>query len=1269
MMIFQSFLLGNLVIKIINSVVVVGLYYGFLTTFSIGPSYLFLVQAQVEGANEKQVSATTGFMMGQLMMFISSYYAPLHLALARPHTITILLLVYLIGHLYRNIQTRASASGFFYYHAPSRSEMTTFSIQWLFLKNFIFQLFSPFFFPNSMLARLVNIYMFRCNNKMLFVTSSFVGWVIGQILFRKLLGLGVDWLRKKRRSNKYISTYWFLILEYGNHLMTILLFLTFFCYAGRTSSPLFGETLLGLDAKNEKKAALKTSMMKDETEEIQVNQKKDEFHTRVKETGYKRTRTKDWTSKKPKKKIDPYLPYLNLTKKLTRFYLKKKLARYLKKKITRYLRLDYSRHQKKKKLALDELTQRLAKEKARYEDNKTSLRLHRQTRDPRFRRIVEKLIRKCDIYQAARESHKLSMHEMKFKYKIDRDALNHYIRKIQKSYLSNMKRRMRKSYRRTLKRKSKRNIKKSYLSNIKKLRNILKSYLRNIESFYRRNIENIKRFYMVQRGRRSLKKLSPCLKILLMHIIIIDNLKKVRFSKPKAELKKLFTQNIYENNFMNHQRKMKEGKIPKNHEVVKFEITLPKKTKNKRPSSLQKKRALSLQKKRALSLKKKRALFLNKKIEKPSFRYFFDKHQWNRPFRYIENKNFEQAVRPELSQYFFDICKSDGKQRISFTHLPSLAIFLEMIKRRISALKKYPTTKLSNSWLYTNKQKDKNLNNEFLKRIETLDKNTKKFVDKPISFSNILETRTRLCNDNDKESKEYLSKKYDPLLNTSYRKTIYSSSILKRNITPINNFIETFWINRLHGVLFVKEFQQIIRRDINIKISQGKRHKLRKKEKQKKTKFINLINKVFTKKKLLTLSSDLFTLLAREGGAVGRNLDWYPRNRRLTADFDSRILIWVKSLLSKFLTNVNDQKIIKKSPSLKKISKKVRRWVYKLRSEIEVRQLVLENKNAAGIQIETRDVRSTLIFSVPKEMFDAAKDLFDEDPQTSSSDPQTSSSDPSVKQNLNLLSFDKRSDFLRDHIVHSLLPARRKVTCLKGYQPHPRGGLFVNAGHRRFIFEFLLNRNTAAFIKREFRKWMKKGKVKRFKILESTKSNIEKQKQEEAKRKRVIAKKTEEDEIQNEQINAIFLWDAVPYGMVIRTVALLAQSFFRKRVLLPSGIIAKNILLILQGQPLEWYEDFKKLKKEQHLICSYDGFPLNNPGLPEDWDLDHIQIKVIFPFYLHLSNKLESRSFKTTKKDVFFFNSLGSGNRNSVWYRRERNFRFSTHFKGIPKKT
>ena len=85
--------------EVINSAIVVGLYYGFLTTFSIGPSYLFILRAQVmeegEEGTEKKVSAITDFITGQLMMFISIYYAPLDLALGRPHSITVLALLYL----------------------------------------------------------------------------------------------------------------------------------------------------------------------------------------------------------------------------------------------------------------------------------------------------------------------------------------------------------------------------------------------------------------------------------------------------------------------------------------------------------------------------------------------------------------------------------------------------------------------------------------------------------------------------------------------------------------------------------------------------------------------------------------------------------------------------------------------------------------------------------------------------------------------------------------------------------------------------------------------------------------------------------------------------------------------------------------------------------------------------------------------------------------------------------------------------------------------
>ncbi|XP_051145777.1 uncharacterized mitochondrial protein AtMg00370-like [Andrographis paniculata] len=284
-MIFQSFLLGNLVslcTKIINSVVVVGLYYGFLTTFSIGPSYLFLLRAEVmEEGTEKKVSARTGFITGQLVMFISIYYAPLHLALGRPHTITVLALPYLLFHFFWN-----NHKLFLNYGPATRNSMRNFSIQCVFLNNLIFQLFNHFILPSSMLARLVNISMFRCNNKMLFVTSSFVGWLIGHILFMKWLGLVLVWIRQNHsiRSNILIRSNKYLVSELRNsmaQIFSILLFITCVYYLGRIPSPI-------LTKKLKETSKTETSLPKkgketdpnkiDEREEIQVNGKKDEFY-------------------------------------------------------------------------------------------------------------------------------------------------------------------------------------------------------------------------------------------------------------------------------------------------------------------------------------------------------------------------------------------------------------------------------------------------------------------------------------------------------------------------------------------------------------------------------------------------------------------------------------------------------------------------------------------------------------------------------------------------------------------------------------------------------------------------------------------------------------------------------------------------------------------------------------------------------------------------------------------------------------------------------
>nr|QGU83955.1 hypothetical chloroplast RF19 [Homalium racemosum] len=552
-MILKSFILGNLVslcMKIINSVVVVGLYYGFLTTFSMGPSYLFLLRARVieegEEGTEKKVSATTGFITGQLMMFISIYYAPLHLALGRPHTITVLALPYLLFHFFWN-----NHKNFFDYGSTTRNSMRNLSIQCVFLNNLIFQLFNHFILPSSMLVRLVNIYMFRCNNKMLFVTSSFVGWLIGHILFMKWVGLILVWIQQNNslRSNKYIRSNKYLVSELRNsmaRIFSILLFITCVYSLGRIPSPIFTKKL---------KETSETEEREERGEETDV-----EIETTSETKGTKQEQ-----------------------------------------------------------------------EGSTEEDPSSSL-FSEEKENP------DKIDETEEIRVNGKEKTKDEFH---FHFK------------------------------------------------------------------------------------------ETCYK-----------------NRP-----------VYETFYL-------DG----NQENSKLEIFLDKKDKD---------------------------LVW---FEKPRVTILFD-YKWNRPFRYIKNDQFKNAVRKEMSQYFFSTCRSDGKERISFTYPPSLSTFLEMIQRKMSLFttEKLSSDELYNHWNYNNEQKKKNLSNEFINRVEVLDKG--------FHILNILEKKTRLYNDETK--KEYLPKIYDPFLSGLYRGKVhffFSPSII--NEISIKNYIEMLWINKIYLILLISNYQE-----------------------------------------------------------------------------------------------------------------------------------------------------------------------------------------------------------------------------------------------------------------------------------------------------------------------------------------------------------------------------------------------------------------------------------------------------------------------------
>nr|AZL92819.1 Ycf1 [Cuscuta chinensis] len=193
---------SNLLSKIINSVIMAGLYYGFLTALALKTSSILLIRAMVRENPNHKAAAITGLILGQLGQFLSIYYAPLYIAFGRPYTLTVLTLIYFLVNLFgNNLDKKASSFGAY------GNTIRTLEIPCIFLNNLILQLLNTCIFPSSTLARVVNVYLFRCNNKMVFLISSFSAWLIGQILVLKCCQLVLGWGQNKNSIRALIQKY------------------------------------------------------------------------------------------------------------------------------------------------------------------------------------------------------------------------------------------------------------------------------------------------------------------------------------------------------------------------------------------------------------------------------------------------------------------------------------------------------------------------------------------------------------------------------------------------------------------------------------------------------------------------------------------------------------------------------------------------------------------------------------------------------------------------------------------------------------------------------------------------------------------------------------------------------------------------------------------------------------------------------------------------------------------------------------------------------
>nr|YP_010853778.1 hypothetical protein RF1 [Bentinckia nicobarica]WGM63590.1 hypothetical protein RF1 [Bentinckia nicobarica]WGM72999.1 hypothetical protein RF1 [Bentinckia nicobarica] len=575
-------------------------------------------------------------------------------------------------------------------------------------------------------------------------------------------------------------------------------------------------------------------------------------------------------------------------------------------------------------------------------------------------------------------------------------------------------------------------------------------------------------------------------------------------------------------------------------------------------------------------------------FEKPLVTFLFDYKRWNCPLRYIKNDRFENAVRNEMSQYFFYTCPSNGKQKISFTYPPSLSTFSEMIERKMSL---YTTKKLShgdlyNYWVYTNEQKKCNLSNELISRIKALEKEKK---EKGFLALDMLEKRTRFCNH--KNEKECLTKAYDPLLSGPCRGAIKDFDLH----TIINDFfpymedsIKSLWINKIHGLL-PNNFREFEHQKNSL--GGGKS-------------FLNYIGNS------LTSFSFEFT-----PNFSFKNCSLLAEQRKIDSESQAKSLKFVFDIMT---IDQNDQTTRNESIGIEEISKKVSQWSYKLTNFLEELEEENEEKSMEDIEIRSRKAKHVIIYTDNEDY----TNFFTFTNNTSNSD-QT--------EDVTLIRYLQQSDFRRDIIKGSMRTQRRKTVIWKMFQANVHSPLFLDRIDKTFFF--------SSFDISEMMNLIFRNSVEREPELKI--SNFE---EEGTKEK----KKNEGKKEENERTTTSEIWDNIIFGQAIRGSMLITQSFLRKYIVLPSLIIAKNIGRILLHQLPEWYEDFKECERERHVKCTYNGVQLSEREFPQNWLTEGIQIKILSPFYLKPWRRSKIRSHhrdpmkkKGKKEDFCYLTVLG----------------------------
>ncbi|KAH0849378.1 hypothetical protein HID58_091359, partial [Brassica napus] len=237
-----------------------------------------------------------------------------------------------------------------------------------------------------------------------------------------------------------------------------------------------------------------------------------------------------------------------------------------------------------------------------------------------------------------------------------------------------------------------------------------------------------------------------------------------------------------------------------------------------------------------------------------------------------------------------------------------------MIQKKIPSFttEKKTSDQVYTCWSLVNEEKKENLKNEFLNRIEALDKKG--------SIENILEKTTRFCHN--ETQKEYLPKIYDPFLHGISRGRI-------KKLSPFQIITKTYkkknirgsWINKIHAIL--------------LKINSQK--------------FEQTIEKF--KRKSLSIEKKLYFFSE-------------PQEEKIQSEEEIKIF---KILFDVVIIYNNDQTLIKNFIDFHEINKQVPQWSYKLTSELEELEAETEENIPTEPGIRSRKAKRVVVFTDLKE--------------------------------------------------------------------------------------------------------------------------------------------------------------------------------------------------------------------------------------------------------------------------------------------------------------